>query len=138
MDRSTANRPLLIIIGIAVALRLIGVWLASDLEPKRDERQYLAAAKTISETGYPVYPNPHWDEAHAAPGYPYLLAACYELVGKESFRLASRVVQVALSVLTVVLVWWIARRYASRLPAKRASNYRRSTETSACGCHRPR
>ena len=109
-DRAVPNRPLLIIIGIAVALRLIGLWMASDLEPKRDEKQYFAAARSIAETGYPVYPNPIWDEAHSSPGYPYLLAACYELVGKASFRLTSQVVQVALSVFTVFLVYWIARR----------------------------
>ena len=94
----------------------------ADMPAKADERQYVAAARSINETGVPVYPNQNWDEAHAAPGMPYFLAACYAIAGEDGFRTLARFIQVLLSATTVLFTFAITLRLgAGRRPALLAS-----------------
>jgi len=124
--RWTSKRLLLAIIGVAIALRLLGLWMASDLPVRGDEKQYLFVAESIAKTGLPAYPNPQWDEAHSAPAYPYLLAGSYKLVGARAFKSASLLLQIILSVSSVLLVYWIALQAFDRRTAL--------TSAAAVGC----
>jgi 4-amino-4-deoxy-L-arabinose transferase-like glycosyltransferase len=99
------------LLGISAIIKLVLIGPVAELPEKADERQYVAAARAIHETGYPSYPNPNWDEAHQAPGMPYFLGACHVLAGEGGFKTLARVVQVLLSLGTVVLVFLIARRF---------------------------
>ncbi len=104
------SRGLLWLLVLSMLIKLAIVPLVVGMEQKADERQYVAAAPTIVATGAPRYPNPNWDEAHAAPGMPYFLAGCYALAGESGFKTLARVVQVLLSVFTLLLVHALALR----------------------------
>ena len=103
-------RALLWILVLSTLIKLAILPAVADMEQKADERQYVAAAPTIVETGVPVYPNENWDEAHAAPGMPYFLAGCYAIAGEDGFKTLARFVQVVLSIFTVLIAHAIARR----------------------------
>jgi len=107
-------RALIVILGVSALLKLALLWPAAGLPLRGDERQYVAGAIAISETGVPAYPNPVWDEAHSSPLYPYGLAAFHGMFGEETFLTWVRVAQVLLSVLTTLLVYAVALRVFDR------------------------
>lgn len=118
MKKGTRLFPaaLLVVAGLSFALKIGLAVYAAGMQPAPDELQYIYGARRIARTGVPSYPNPNWDEAHASPAYPYFLAACFRLF-PDSGATAARLVQVALSTATVLLVYPIARRAFSRRTA---------------------
>ena len=104
------------IVGLSFALKIVFALLATDMKRAPDELQYLHGARQILATGTPAYPNPIWDEAHASPVYPYLLAACFRLFPGSGVT-AARIFQVVLSSLTVLLLYRISLRAFDRKTA---------------------
>ncbi len=95
---------------LALAARLGAVLVCPELDLGSDERQYLEGARAVVRTGSPAYTNPIWDEAHASPGYPYLLGLCLWLGGEEGVLLVARLAQALLGALSVGLLHGIGRR----------------------------
>jgi len=99
------------ILGLSAVIKLALIGPVAELPQKADERQYVAAARSIVEDGVPRYPNPNWDEAHPGPGMPYFMAGCYAIAGEGGFLALARAVQVCLSLITALLVFLMARRF---------------------------
>jgi len=108
------KRPLLFVLAISTLLKLALLWPAADLPLRGDERQYVAGAVAIAETGVASYPNPLWDEGHSSPVYPHGLAFLHRTFGAGGFLAAARLIQVLLSTLTVWFVYLVAARAFGR------------------------
>ena len=68
--RKRVPRAVWWILAASAVIKLALIGPVADLPQKADERQYVAAARTINEEGAPRYPNPNWDEAHPGPAEP--------------------------------------------------------------------
>jgi len=108
------RRGLLLVLGLALAVRLVALGVAWGMEPRiGDEQHYQAIATNLvhgegfSQWGAPTSMRP--------PLYPFLIAAIWTATGVGQLD-AVRLVQVALGVLTVAAVYALGRRmYGERV-----------------------
>ncbi|WP_157332218.1 ArnT family glycosyltransferase [Paenibacillus lutrae] len=94
----------------ALALRLIYIFSNSFPPPVGDAMFYSKMAEQFLETGMLGY-NQSEPNAYVTPGFPLLLAAVYGIFGTDP--LGFQLTQVAFSVLTIWVVYRIARKYLS-------------------------
>jgi hypothetical protein len=122
-DRRQADRrQTLVVLGLGLGLRLLVLWDVLAKFPvgwvfTRGQEMGLLA-KSIVEghgLGSPFGPSTG-PTAFIAPGYPLLIAGVFKLLG--TYSLASAVViilgQIALNLLTIWLILWVARRIFDR------------------------
>lgn len=113
---SSSRRPLLIVLGVALALRVGLVAATPHYVPSGDPSAYDHTAAALSVFG--VYPrselaDPASPSAFRPPGYPVLLAGVYEVAGPQSWK-AARLVGALLGVLSVLLLYLLVARAHSR------------------------
>lgn len=103
---------------ILIAALVMRLWLWSvvaETDPSRflrpDSASYLDAAAALAEIGrFAVSPDrPATPQHFRTPGYPLYLAALYRLAGGNDVSLIA-LSQIALSLLTIFLVFWLGRR----------------------------
>jgi 4-amino-4-deoxy-L-arabinose transferase-like glycosyltransferase len=112
---SEVSTALLLILALAFALRAALVLATPHFQPNNDPRDYDQIAIALAHGhGYPptLLAAPGTPSALRPPGYPYLLAAVYAVVG-HSFT-AGRLMSAALGVIVVALVYLIGRRLWDR------------------------
>jgi 4-amino-4-deoxy-L-arabinose transferase-like glycosyltransferase len=118
---SQFNRSIVVCLLLAVAL-FTRLWLWSlvvQTDPSRflrpDSASYLDSAAALAEIGrFAAAPDQPANPQHfRTPGYPLYLAALYRLAGGNDVRLVA-LSQVALSLLTLALVYWLGRRLWNR------------------------
>jgi 4-amino-4-deoxy-L-arabinose transferase-like glycosyltransferase len=98
-----------VIFGIGLATRLLLIWVMPQLgDPTTmDAQNYLQLARNIAESGsFSMWRKP---SAYVAPGYPFLLAAIFKIVGEN--LLAVKLIQAVLGASTAVLVYFLALRF---------------------------
>ncbi|MFS0838715.1 ArnT family glycosyltransferase [Paenibacillus sp. 1P03SA] len=94
----------------ALVLRLVYIFSNSFPPPVGDAMFYSRMANQFLETGILGY-NQTEPNAYVTPGFPLLLSAVYAMFGADP--LGFQLTQVAFSVLTVWVVYRIARKYLS-------------------------
>lgn len=106
------RRALAVVLGTSLALKLAVLALVGDVAPVLDETQYLHAARSIAAGAGVEYTYDRWDPLHQGPLYPWFLALVFRLGGGV---LATKVLQVLLSTLTVATVFELGKRtYGAR------------------------
>lgn len=110
MNKPEENRPkgkkrnalLLGILSLCLAVRFYCLLQSSWIQPILDEKEYLQIAHTIVDKG--SYPG-----SFRPPGFPFFMATMLFL-GARDLPLATKWVQIALSLFTCVILMGIARR----------------------------
>lgn len=121
------DRALLVILGVALVLRLGSLWAGAGARPGLDELLYLQRALALLEgqgflgsyQSWVLHPDapmmaalPQYPGSYQPPFYPLFLAAVLALGGRS--LLAVQLVQVALGLLTVGLVYGLGRAWFGR------------------------
>jgi 4-amino-4-deoxy-L-arabinose transferase-like glycosyltransferase len=102
-------RPLLAVFAVALVVRLgLAVWFHGEPLQIHDERDYDALAVNLVRHGQFAF-EPGVPTSLRPPLYPAFLAMIYKISGEQNHT-AVRLVQVALSLATVWLVFLLARR----------------------------
>ncbi|MFT4538216.1 MAG: arylsulfatase A-like enzyme/4-amino-4-deoxy-L-arabinose transferase-like glycosyltransferase [Planctomycetota bacterium] len=109
-DSPRTLRILMLLVLCSGAMKLALLLPSSEALPAVDERLYLQGAQHLAAKGTIRYRNRYWDEAHASPVQPYLISACYNLFGEGMHQHVVRAIQVILSSLSVLLVFFITNR----------------------------
>jgi len=104
------NLPLLLVLALGLALRLVALHAAGDM-PRLpgDEDYYVRMARAIEARG--EHPG-----SYRGPGHPFFMALVFRLAGPENLN-AVRVAGILLSVLSVALVFHVVSRQYSRRAA---------------------
>lgn len=104
-------RPLWVVLAVALGVRVAIVLATPSYAPFGDPADYDRIARFLEYFGtYPpsTFADPTGPSALRPPGYPYLLAGLYELVGVR-WQVA-RIVGALLGTVAVTLLWAIVRR----------------------------
>ena len=95
--------PLLAVLALGLALRLVAVQQAADIfRLPGDEGYYVETGRAIAATG-------HHPGSYRGPGYPFFLAMVFRLAGSDNLQ-AVRLAQIALALLSIALVFHLVRR----------------------------
>lgn len=100
-------------LGVALLVRLGCLLWSGSYTPFGDPVEYDAIGRSLADRGQYIpslLAEPGSPSAYRPPGYPYWLAGIYAVSGND--MTVARVVGVILGVLTVLLIWLIARRVA--------------------------
>lgn len=106
-----APGALWIVLGVALAVRVLVVLATPSYAPFGDPADYDRIARFLEYFGtYPpsTFADPTGPAALRPPGYPYLLAGVYEVVGVRWD--VARIVGAGLGTVAVALLWGIVRR----------------------------
>src|SRR5262245_57287493 len=112
--QATAVSPLIYILLAGVAVRAV-LWYEFRLEPLNvfDEREYHALAVNLLRYGEYTFRPGEEPTSLRPPLYPALVAGVYGLAGEGNFG-AVRLLQAAISLVTVVAAFWLGRAVAPR------------------------
>lgn len=116
------DRPLVALLVLALALRLLVAVGTADVAPRYDAADYdRHAAHIAAGAGYPpsTYAAAGTPSAFRPPAWPYLLGGLYDVTGQR--WAAARLLGALLGALTVLLVFLIARRLWGRSTALTAA-----------------
>jgi hypothetical protein len=110
---SRPRRTLLVILGVALVVRIVAVLATSDYVPVFDSGDYDRHAQSIAAgDGYPetIIGSAEGPSAFRPPLYPYVLGGVYAIVGNEAGVEAGRVLGALIGVVTVGLIFLLARQ----------------------------
>jgi 4-amino-4-deoxy-L-arabinose transferase-like glycosyltransferase len=99
--------PLVVIIGLGAVLRLALWWWSAGQPPRNDEIDYTTLAENLVRHGEFAF-QPGNPTSLRPPLYPALMAAVYGVFGVDNLQ-AVRMVQAVLSLVNVVLVYYLGR-----------------------------